>query len=50
MTENDLELIELAQSTSYRDSIDQFREEADTNECRDILWSILNDPEIIWEE
>lgn len=50
MTDNDLELIELASSTSYRDTIYKYIEEADTDECRDILRSILENPDIIWEQ
>lgn len=50
MTEHDLDLIDLAESTSYRDMIYKYIEEADTDECRDILQNILEDPDIIWEQ
>lgn len=50
MTDKDLELIDLAESTTYRSTILRYIDEADTDECRNILKSILDESETIWEE
>lgn len=50
MTEKDYELIDLAMSTTYRDSIYSYIDQADTEECRNILREILEDGENFWEK
>lgn len=50
MTDHDLELIDLASSTTYRNTILEFIKEADTEECRRILTEILDNPDTTWEE
>lgn len=50
LTQNDLELIELAESTTYRSSIRKYIAEADTDAARQILTDILNSNDIDWED
>lgn len=49
MTNHDLELIDEASSTGYRDTIYRLLEEAESEECKEILLSILDDSDINWE-
>lgn len=50
LTANDEELIELAQSTTYRSSIRKYIEEADTERARYILTRIMNQADVDWED
>lgn len=50
MTEHDLELLDLASSTGYRDTILRYIDEADSEECKRELRAILEDPDIRWEQ
>lgn len=50
LTANDEELIEMAYSTTYRSSIRKYIKEADTEEAREILTSILQDNSVEWED
>ncbi|MCM1219149.1 MAG: hypothetical protein NC044_05470 [Prevotella sp.] len=50
LTDNDLELIELAESTTYCSSIRKYIDEADTEYCKKILTDIMNSNEIAWED
>ncbi len=50
LTDNDRELIELAESTTYRSSIRKYIEEADTQYCREVLADILNNSDTNWED
>lgn len=50
LTAKDEELIDLAQSTAYRDTIEKYIEEAETDYAESILRDILNDCETEWEE
>lgn len=50
LTANDEELIELAQSTTYRSSIRKYIEEADTERARHILTRIMNQADVDWED
>ena len=49
MTENDLELLEMAMETTYASSIRSYIEEADTEECRKRLRAMLSNREHITE-
>lgn len=49
MTDNDYELLEMAMETTYASSIRSYIEEADTEECRNKLRSMLADREHITE-
>ena len=50
LTAHDDELIELTYSTTYRSSIRAMIQEADTEHCRTILRSIMNDADVEWED
>lgn len=50
MSEKDKERIEEAYSTTYRSTIRRLICEADTDECREALHHLLNDPETEWED
>lgn len=50
MTDHDLELIEEAESTTYRSTIYRCIEEADTEEARQVLMDILENPDSIYED
>lgn len=50
LTARDAELIDLASSTTYRDSIERFITEAETDTARAILTEMLNNCETEWEE
>lgn len=50
MTEKDYELIDLAMSTTYRDTIESYINQADTEECKEILRNIINDNITTFEE
>lgn len=50
MTEHDERLLDLATSTTYRSSIREYIEQAETEECRRELREILDDPCIEWED
>lgn len=47
---NDEELIDLASSTTYKNSIEEYIKIADTDKAKKILRNILNDPDIKWEK
>lgn len=50
LTQHDEELIDLAYSTTYRDTIQQCIEEAETQCAREILTNILNDNDAEWDD
>lgn len=50
LTDNDLELIDIAQSTTYQDTIWQCIQKADSEEARRILTGILEDLETEFEK
>lgn len=50
LTENDRELIDLAQSTTYPDTIQRHIDKADTERAKVILIELMNDCETEWEE
>lgn len=49
MTENDLELLEMAMETTYASSIRVYIERAETEECRKRLRRMLSDREHVTE-
>lgn len=50
LTAYDEELIELAYSTTYRSSIRNMIQKADTERCRIVLRRIMDDTDIDWED
>lgn len=49
-TDWDMELIDMALSTTYRSSIREFIAQADTEKAKDYLKNILNNSDIEWED
>lgn len=45
LTEKDIELIDLAHSTTYKSEVRKLMQEADTEEARQIIESIMEDVE-----
>lgn len=50
LTAHDGELIELAYSATYRSSIRNMIQEADTERCRIVLRNIMDDDGVDWED
>lgn len=50
LTGRDAELIDLASSTGYRDSIASYIAEAETSYAKEILAEMMNNCEAEWEE
>jgi hypothetical protein len=50
MTENDRQLIEKAYESTYRSTIKRLMAKAETEECREALHHLMNDPETEWED
>lgn len=50
LTQKDKELIDLAQSTTYTDTIEQCIEDADTELAKRILTNILNTSDTEWDD
>ena len=43
LTDNDRELIEMAYETTYRNSLEEYIRQADTERCKNIIREIMHD-------
>ena len=50
MTQRDRELLEIACESTFRSTIKRLMSQAESEECRSRLESLLRAPEMVWED